>query len=202
MLSSVLRGGSRSQAVLQASARYTPKRDPDRRAAYKNAVRLRNVPKYTFENSLQKETHRWMNDKRIRAMGRTVENAMNTSRLTEKIDPKSMKEFMTKMKELEKKLYWEKLHFIQLTDQYNQSFNRYFDEEIMNLPGYLKSEYEIGQKHDREYAENDSGIPEEYNPENIYWEQTMRLHPEEEAKMIALRFRVRKLLEGRLMEDE
>lgn len=143
-----------------------------------------------------------MSDRRIRAMARTIESALNANRLKDKIDPKSMKEYMTSMKDLEQRLYWEKLHYTSLMQNYNQYYDKFFENEIEKLPGYLKLEYEISIKQVKEAKQQNSGLAEDYNPENLYFEQTMRLNSEEDARRIALQYRVRKLIEQRLMDDE
>jgi hypothetical protein len=199
MLSTVFR---RSGTYVLQSARKTPKRNPEKRGAIKNALRLAAGNKFTFDMSPQKETHRWINDRRIKAMVKSIETAFNTNRLTQKIDPKSAKAYMDSMKSMERRLYWEKMKYVDLMERYRQHHDKFFEEDIMNLPGYLKDEYEIAMKQDGEAADINLGIVEEYNPDNYYWEQTMRLNSEEEAKILNLQYRIRKILESRLMEDE
>lgn len=198
MLTSCLR---RSR-LIDIQCRVTPKRNPEKRAAERNLKRLKNAPRFTMENSEQKDTHKWMTDKRIKAMTKAIENGFNTNRLTEKIDKKSIKEFMATMKDLEMRLYWEKLHYRQFEDEYMEYFDGYFERDIETLPSYLRDEYMIAHKQDNEARELNNSMAEEFNPENMYWEQTMRMNSEEEARLIALRYRVRKLVESRLMEDE
>lgn len=198
MLSSCLR----RQCRLAVQTRMTPKRNPDKRAAERNLKRLKNAAKYTMEISENKETHKWMNDKRIRAMSKFIEQGFNTNRLTEKIDKKSAAEYMTAMKNLEMRLYWEVMHNRTFEEEFAKYYDTYFAEDIESLPNDVREEYEISIKQDREEREVGNALPEEINPDNLYWEHTMRLNSEEEAKLIALKQRVRKLSESRLMEDE
>lgn len=198
MLTSCLRRGR----LLQTQCRVTPKRNPEKRAAERNLKRLKNAPRFTMDNSPQKDTHKWMTDRRIKAMTKAIENGFNANRLTEKIDKKSAKEFMKTMKELEGRLYWEKLHYRQFEDEFAEYFEGYFERDIETLPSYLRDEYMIAVKQDNEAKALNNSMSEEFNPENMYWEQTMRMNSEEEARLIALRYRIRKLIESRLMEDE
>jgi hypothetical protein len=198
MLSSCLR----RQCLVAAQCRITPKRNPEKRAAERNLKRLRDAPKYTMETSEQKDTHKWMTDRRIKAMTKAIEIGFNTNRLTQKIDKKSMKEFMKTMKDLEMRLYWEKLHHRQFEDDFADYFEGYFERDIETLPSYLRDEYMIAVKQDNEARELNNSMAEEFNPENMFWEQTMRMNAEEEAQLIALRYRMRKIVESRLMEDE
>lgn len=149
-----------------------------------------------------KDTHKWMSDKRIKSMTKAIENGFNSNRLTEKIDKKSMVEYMTKMKAIEHRLYWEKLHMRTFEDEFESHYDKYFAEDIETLPSYLRDEYMITVKQDKEEKAIGSSVIEELHPDNLYWEQTMRMNSEEESKLLALQYRVRKMTESRLMEDE
>lgn len=164
--------------------------------------RLKILPKYTMDIVDNKDTHKWMSDRRIKSMTKAIENGFNTNRLTEKIDKKSMNEYMAGMQAIEHRLYWEKLHMRTFEDEFEAHYDKYFAEDIETLPSYLREEYMITVKQDREEKETGTSMTEELHPDNLYWEQTMRMNSEEEAKMLALQFRVRKMVESRLMEDE
>lgn len=198
MLTSAFR---RREPLLQL-CRLTPKRNPDKRGIFKNNQRLAGSVRYTIDNSDNKDSHRWMTDRRIKSMAKSIEAGLNRNRLTLKVDPKKGKEFVAKMKELEPRLYWEKMHYIETFNNYKRHYDQFFEQEVMQMPGSLKSEYEVALRNDDEARAINGGIAEEFNPENLFWEQTMRLNAEEQAKLLALQSRVRKLMEGRLMEDE
>ncbi len=198
----MLTSAFRRKEPLVQFCRATPKRNPDKRGFMKNNQRLANTARYTIENSENKDSHRWMNDKRIKAMARSIEAGLNRNRLTLKMDPKKGMDFVTKMKELEPRLYWEKMHHIETLNNYKRHYDQFFQQEVVQMPGSLKGEYEVALRNDEEAMTVNGGISEEFNPENLYWEQNMRLNAEEQAKLLALQSRVRKLMEGRLMEDE
>lgn len=192
----------RRNKIILDQCRITPKRNPDKKALVKNALRISKNIRYTIDNSDDRDTHRWISEKRIRAMAKSIEGALNKNRLTTKINPKSAAEFVAKMKELEPRLYWEKMTYIKTIENYKEHYDAFFENEVEQMPGYLKGEYEAALRNDGQSLEANSGVPEEFNPENLYWEQTMKTNSEEQAKLLALQSRMRKIIESRLMEDE
>jgi hypothetical protein len=164
--------------------------------------RLKLLPKYTIDIVENKDTHKWMTDKRIKSMTKAIESGFNTNRLTEKIDKKAMNEYMIEMQAVEHRLYWEKLHLRTFEDEFEAHYDKYFAEDIETLPSYLRDEYMIAVKQDNEEKATGTSLTEEVHPDNLYWEQTMRMNSEEESKLLAVQYRVRKMVESRLMEDE
>lgn len=196
-------GRARGSLVLSLGdqCRVTPKRNPEKKSLSKNYQRLTMTTKYSFNSSTQKDTHKWINDKRVKAMTKVIENAMNNNRLTEKLDKKAVKEYMTTMKELELRLYWERMHYARNEARFNKHYEKFFKDDVETLPVFLKAEYNMAIKNNKQESQTNLAIPEEFNPENLYWEQMMRLNSEEEAKLKLLQMRVRKIMENRLIEE-
>ena len=186
---------------LRAQCRETPKRNPEKKSLSKNYLRMVSTSKYSFNISTQKDTHKWVNDKRVKAMTKVIENALNNNRLTEKLDTKAVKEYMRTMKDLEMRLYWERMHYARNETRFNKHYERFFKEDIETLPVFLKAEYNMAIKNNKQEAQTNLAIPEEFNPDNLYWEQMMRLNSDEEAKLKLLQTRIRKIMENRLIEE-
>lgn len=186
---------------LESLCRKTPKRNPDKKALQGQLKREQSLIRFSLERSEVKESHQWITDKRLRAMTKFLEDSMNRNRLTVKIDKASAKKYVERMKELEHRLYWEKSKYVAESGCLRRHQESFLSEEIDRLPGYLKREYNVLNSEEAETIYPFTW-PEELHPENIYWDQYMRLNSEEEARLISLRIRVRKLAENKLMEDE
>jgi hypothetical protein len=191
----------RSCGGLEALCRKTPKRNPDKKALQGQLKREQTLNRFSMDRSEIKEAHPWITDKRLRAMTKFLEEAMNRNRLTVKLDKASAKRYVERMKELEGRLYWEKARYVAEAEAMRRHQEEFLGGELERLPGYLKREYSVLSAEEIETVYPFTW-PEELHPENIYWDQYMRLNSEEEARLISLRIRVRKLAENKLMEDE
>ncbi|KAM3146949.1 hypothetical protein pb186bvf_001103 [Paramecium bursaria] len=151
------------------------------------------IPEFTGEGAL----HSWMDQKKLKILGKYFQDCRNQHRHTMKIDKKEVDKFVDVAQK-----YTEEHYMRQLQEKYwmkkHQEVQSACDEELDTLPYILKNEIEreLTEKEKLYFENPDMDIKKQYT------EQLLRILNEDDALNIELASRLAKISQDKLVQSE
>ncbi|KRX04891.1 hypothetical protein PPERSA_06525 [Pseudocohnilembus persalinus] len=163
----------------------------------KEIKKLRHFNIYSTDHTGERSYHPWMTSGRIRSLMLSYQDLQNRHRHTIKFDPKDQKELIEKSTEYSQYRYWVFLHHQQGVKQLLEE-RKQFAKSIESLPYHLKKELDADYKANTKHP-NRPELLEDYN---LYYEQILRIYPDDFSQSIQVGKRIQNIINEKLGENE